>query len=1619
MTIPNSDDIDVPSELTFDAGLKLLEPISISKNSNAQLDSFLKTNNSAFTNGSLPYKKSKDENISNKNKINSTYKSEIEFISNKLKLDPYKISKLINSFSKNIKNCPTHSKDIDSNLSKSIDNNIDTNNSQIKIFTSGNNSWSSSSNDLLTYFISMIFKQQTLFYKISLNILKSDQKSELKTSIIKNGYNIIDNLINDLNFLNDIQNSLLVSSDLDLLISNNLISLLFELLNYFVYIILQSEKGFTIDSILNWFKLMETTNFLSNFAILSINSTIEIKDSIDSLSTIISLLFLDLDFNFGSLDDDSTFMSNPDNLNDITNYLLNSNSNPVILYAWSIILHRQHIILELNKDNQNSIDYQKKLFKNNNIQNIELMYLNFVNKAIELNICDSLININNLLSYDPFFSNILGSFIISFIPYIEPTEDLINSISIVLKSCSNDIILKFFDNSFTNEILTLLKAKMPLSLNSYLKLISINSNLAVEELRLLPTYTTYINSTDLSNNYSIDDQQPELIKLLSDINIDIPFDETNEVSLLIKSNTKAQILSKLKDNDKTLILILYEYNGWSLLGRLLKNLSVKLSVNDKEKFISRNIIIQFLNDVLIDLDNEIINLILNSMNSFIEDFDVIDILFRIFDQCLQLKDSETLTNLVNLFETLSIKGFSNRIWSFLYKSNLFSFKLNGDLVFDILNKVEIVNGSYSFAIGLLKLGNTLSSLSLNIDDNINTNLKCQVIDYFTILSIRIFQNFSNWKYKINHEKYEIGINILNYFKKIINIDFEIINDINDNFFKVYQSSFKKIVDSFLLYDVDDLRFISPLLLLIDQLSNPNIKLTSCSKFGLTFQNWVYKSFEFSTYLIKLRSLIKQLNPSNFERELFANLINFINIYLFDDNLQIPILNLLNQLVRGNWNGNIPSLLTHLRETHSIILLNCFYNGLSDKNSNIELKISLLKFFSSIMEKNQKGLSLFLISGKSIQTFETNEISIQKYSLYNLVKSLIINHEDHSDIQSYYLLNTISLCISIWHGALSDSADAKFIEVLLKIMEKDASDSNKEIDVCEIEIISKAVEIISLYLFISRGQFKNCEAKIYKLLNSTSFINLLSSKFKINQRDDYHFKKISENFSNITSHRFKLNQFLILNNSKDDVEINKDYYDFKVLDIFFSTQNGNENHNKDWKLIRKELEKTSYDYQIIESQIHLAKSYGGLITCFCNINPEGLSIEYGNLASSLLKVNYEEGIPIELYDQIYKGRIELSFLIILTISQSKQKIEDSILISIITSCLDLLESKEVNLSQGLLSLKIDYYKTLLRILLITVSMIKSSNFITEYSSTLIEVFKNIICKSINILFSSIRNQTLSVPISEFGDYDLISKQIDDILIILSLSQEFFKLDLNDSIESNISNILIKSGAYRTIAQMFKSSHLIKVKGEEVFIDYSMAFIYEFVQRKAIAAKLLDNGIFHLLTESPIALIIEKGHITPYSNNSTIVRLHKLWVGRILPIVLIMISHFNSNITFTICQFALIYKEQFRFAIQGWLETDSLVSSSVIEETEQIVLLAKLLNNLDCYNFVGSELGKSIDDVELVPGLDTIAERKIFVNALTYLLSHPKYLAMKIRTMDDDMSVDQLTEEIRSLKESLLV
>ncbi|ODV85128.1 hypothetical protein CANARDRAFT_28428 [[Candida] arabinofermentans NRRL YB-2248] len=1488
-------------------------------------------------------------------------------------------------------------------------------------------------NNMLNLFASIALKERRIILKIISQLILTSHK--FTSTIIDNitqeiklkSFKLIEAYIDHILIItNELSN--LKDHSLDNLIKYESGLFILEILNLLSQLLLKTGCGFTKSTVVKWFKLMEKTSFLSTLETNLLTTNDEQITTIECLCTAISLILLDLDFNFGSLTNDSTFMNDPEDLITITDCLFNTGSNSIVLYAWSIILHRKFIVITEDPQNEKSLKIAEKFGGLNKLQST---YVACAKDADKLDVCAALLKCQRLLSFDSTYDVILGSFVIAFVPYIQLNDKISLSIQSILNGASDHVVQRFFSNQGTEDLLALCRAKLPISLLLFLRLISLNTSVAIEELTNVRSYMEIFKEEDFYFKYIIDDENPDLVKLTQDVDIIPPYEANGELSLLMKAGTKAQIFSSGSKGENMIVAFLYDYNGWSLLGRILKNISKKID-SDKEK---RDLVIEILklmSKVIDESDEGTIETILGAMSTFIEETSIVDIVFRVLDRAQYSRDVLLLQHSITLLKVLTDNGYSYRVWSYMFTSQLLGSKANGGLANDILGAVEMVDSEFDFTLSLLGLFESLIDDSLTLN-NVTSKLKSQVLEKLGSHTIQIFESFIHWRYSKPYQKFQIGTYAVDIFQRTLSYVYSVDEESSpeSKVTQVFAAFSNKIATTFLVPDIQS-HSARPIVTAIDELSVSPVTLVSNDLFGFWRDKWNHSVLEFSRCLISVRSQFQGTVPSTFEMNLYSKLPNLVDIYSVDLSLRCDIIKLLSALVSAKWSCEPPSFLTHLRQKHAYILLRCLCSDMSNNFEGYKMKVALYDFFSAVMEGNQEGLSIVFITGRDIKEWLLDEKKSSdkkdekaQYSLLKVLKNNVSMIQHYPDNVALHLVDALSLAYNSWTTVKEEGDDEEFIDMLIQHLStfpeliKSTDDDAKIIDYCyEVRLLSKIAEILSLYLFVSQND--KCKQKIFQLLKSRNFISNLKYKFKVSGYDHFVLENANKSFeSNWPS--FRLEQFRnssIYRGNRYGVE---SIYSFRLMSSMFGPK-------ENWAELYHDISKASINSQFASAQLITAKSFGALITCFCKTNGSKLDPDYLKLASSLLKINNQEGIPTSLFKSIYQERIELAFIICLSFSSGNDhKIDDKDLFSLISSTCQLLISREIDLDSGLVSLDQVYYKSLLRILLISFKLIKKdSSLLLEYTATFDDIFSDVISRSIKTLLGSIQHEAISHPNKDFGNSPLIAKQIEDIELIASILKTFLHLRLPADLENSIASSMEKNGAFRSILGLYACAHLLKVNQQEVFAEYSLMIINELITVKIFAQKLIYCGLFSTLIDSTISLRIQKGNVSPISPSRT--KLHQLWINELLPIIITLIATFGEKILPEVCMFAAAYQRQFQYAINGWLDTNITISTPVIQETSQIILLAKTLNALDAYDYI-KNVTPNLEKIVLVPGLDTKEERFNFVTGLNYLISHPKFLSLRIVPVDaeqqrllesDEKSkfLDFLLDEIRELKESIL-
>lgn len=1338
-------------------------------------------------------------------------------------------------------------------------------------------------------------------------------------------------------------------------------------------------------STIKWFKFMRTFDFSLNLNRVIKDSESEYLYLVNSLSTIISISLLSLDKEYG----DTSFFYNAKCFKELNDLLSGSNSNAVIMYAWSITLLRKYYLLEEN-DTNGFTDVITMAEIDSSINTLSL-------KCAKLNVFHEIQLINDILKFDNLYSSILYTLISAAMPLITLNADIASTIAYVLKSCPDFIVQKFFDDPATTNALIVSRAKFPLQLSPFIKLTSINGSFALNEFKELRSYMKQYPVNEFQS-YVIDDENTELVKLTNSIDIYPPYEISKKLSLLLEPNTKAKILPG--DNESSVsVAFLYNYNGIAFLGRVLQNLSIGFDPLDSEKVDLTVNIFELLTLILKDTSKEDGQYVLDTMSIYMDGSDIVEAILRLLDQSLHSRTVKLFKTVCDLLYYLNPLA-SDRIWSYLSNSILLSDGGKEGFVTTIFTSIEMVNGDFSFTLAFINLTEALAHASLQLKAKHSVAMKGKVLAKCINHLIFVFESFVHCRFNHSFQKLEMGSLILDTFSNIVSMVYGLRNSSSDGkISEVFIESAKSIVDCFLIDSSNFSRTCYPITMLIDSLETDLIEFELNDSTSSLYQSWISSVLTFTELIVSIRTSINY-PPSTLESTLFNKVPILVKAYALYEPSRKDILNLLTALSNGNWpHETRPSFLSHLGKHCTQILLDSMIADLENEFDSYNVKVAIYEFISAVMSGDQEGLCVLLLGVRDIvNNLKDNGGKKSPSNDNSLVKTLkknIKNIEFLPDPVALHLVDSMVLVINNWSSINSGSSndlvdDSEFIDQLINKVNSTLSNSPKSVDgyieVCyKQKLISKIFEVLALYLFSTKND--KIQSRISTFLVSKDFKHALNSYFTINSYHSNLHNDLETEFE-VNLDNFKIQDFRCALTKRNRFGINT-VYNLSVLDGMFSS-------HQQWPQLREKVIASAVEMQYLSVQIDVAKSLGALLTALCRKDPSVLNNDIIEFCTHILKTNINEGLPAEFFSEIFHTRIQICFFIIYTIHNSTKFKKDSALtFELLKTSADLLSSDSMGFIKELTE-STGTYRPLLRIIYCSLSMIQEeTSLLVEHFSIVRDLFDLVVNKGTKTLLIEVQNDVYLSRTNKNHVSTKTKDRIEDILLILSILKLFVEIKISSNNQFELATVARENDLIRSILNLYSFSHLIVIEGDYIFAQLGLMFIQELMKIDVTAQDLIDGGLFTVLQVSAISNTIKNGDVSIISSP----QFHRIWTNGILPIILFSLSNIGPNVLPDVCFALTTFKKQVESCIDSWAKDSSTIriTSATINETSQLLLIFHLLKKYNVEGFLGINTtapNSNTVDVPVLPGLDSPAKREDFVDNINNLLKHPKFLTSRI-------------------------
>lgn len=1344
---------------------------------------------------------------------------------------------------------------------------------------------------------------------------------------------------------------------------------------------------------------------------------------------------------------------------------------------------------------------------------LNVMFNFFAQRAENLNVFEEITNITISLKADLTYPIIMTSFIsflMNFIPLNIETTKMIQTVLLYMPS---HFIEEFLSSDTFTRKFTLLRAELPLvedGLIPFINMVTALPEFANFELKMLTTYATKAklndidydlldeNSVDMIGDISHNQQGnngtivslhdsassniSDLIIMKRETFVKPPFELEENVMMPIPKDTKGQLVQLSSNgrtaatNDTSLIgkennisqkksgsiaiedgnidldLIIYsiKYSGWSLLGRILQNISTLYFNNGTNlDSVTKELMIAIIKLISTIVDSSVIEYdrsqeILSSMSSQItlDNEDVISVIFKIYEIALNKRDYNVLVE-CSKFTNLLTGYYPNLVWSYLIRSTLLEKYGKTGLISTILGTLELPNGKFDFTIQLSVLINLLVEHTFTMDSTTSERTKKELLQKFTVHFIHVFENCQFWEFNNLNDKFKLCLNLINFFSKVLYNVYGIDPTCNtkEKITRTLSQASETIVAFFLENQSTDSYTTKTLLSILILYTDLEYSVYGNNTFDENYEDLIISAFKFTNLLVFIRSFLK-LPPSVLEHNIFDSISILVQRYINNILLKNSVIKLFITLVSISWSDSYPFLLSYLGENAARDMFQSVSNDLKSSINDFNLLKDIYNFIGALLQSKQDGLTVLFLTGDIItrachnekDTNSDNIININSdKSIINILKSNIMNINEYPESVSCALLDCISYALNSWIHSKNLTNDSKFLDVLLNKFNLFVPKNLNDIDQDDIQFVteqyravSKIIEIFALYLYICPQK----TSAVYKLLDDKNLFTKIKPYFD-NAGDNNDIQKNYVNEFNSTYPSYTLNKFRMTQFSSSIGGVENCVFNLELMNKWFKDDASWYGSIKESGFLHK-VKLVASNIQYNHYKISAAKSWGAFITSYIKINGAP-NAHFIDIIIHFLEMNSQITSSKDVYSQLYHERVELVFYILYFCQKSGSDISVEKLFEMLKLLITTFKSSEVNYFEKIMTcLRKNEYRTVIRCVLIVLSLVKdSAKFLELASDQLLEFFELAFSKGIYlILHKMLADISNSLKSQKEMAMFMIEERVQDISLLMRLFIVIRSFNPFENFNKILASSLCESGTIQVILNLYSNAHLLHNNFQNVSGSLALNVISELCTIPEIADQFICNGLFVTLLESPLSVIIQKGNIRPEYN----LVLHDIWSNGLLSIILLLLSLFGKSVLAETCVFLKYFDKQVQCSIASWTNSKLAISTALVRETSQLIMLQKMLDALNYQEYLRNnyDVTKQTEDdsLGLIYGLDEEDERSDLYDTLGNLLTHPKYLNSRIvaMTIEEDEKlnnpllreqlVNEINNDIKELQQALV-
>lgn len=916
--------------------------------------------------------------------------------------------------------------------------------------------------------------------------------------------------------------------------------------------------------------------------------------------------------------------------------------------------------------------------------------------------------------------------------------------------------------------------------------------------------------------------------------------------------------------------------------------------------------------------------------------DIISLVFDIFEQELErLRERpnndgslELLVNSLYFIHAL-VAVFPNRVWPFFTRSRLLDLEGTGGSLVEIVSGTEMVNGRYDFLLGCAHLFRAL------LDDSIKhvvsrkqsqksivrfsslptagggspDKITSKVLLSFTKTFTGVFESCPSWRFGAVDQKLELNRLTLEIFSDVLRTvhgyDDEAASPA-DKLSSVLAPAADYLLDAFCSDSTNDVS--THALLNIFFTGTKPLPISTAARIETLWGWQTSAAISFGTTILQVGMFLER--PTSYlEHQLFKAAPLLARLSIAHEDFKPPVMTLLEVLVKSAARGEKepPSLLGHLGPETAKAFLSVI-STMSGPLKDTRVEVTIWRFLSAVVSSKQQWLSIYLLTGNTPRDSlksKDNKVTGRPRGKPFLISALdqLCEIKTLAPRRAVAMLEFISLAQNNWPWAVTrmHSHNDFLVSIMdfiraLQPVPASASLETVEIQSVKIQMASLVSDIGAMCLHYARqlGDMRPAQHVIAKLdflkehgVDPPTYNQSLHTNLKKNVESKFPGVKLS-NFKRtiLTRSEFGRNYFYDLTNASEVLGFDQMWVGLRQNSGFVD-----------------EFQRANVNLSLVEAQVGLLKSWKLLAIELSSIANKDHRLEeiLTRVVEQCLRANQTSSGSQALFERLVHVRADFAFVLtqkLIAADCHSDKIK-----ALFSVCWATIRSSGVDFEIAFMGGNADYYRTLLRILFLTLQPhIKSvrqkdepgiQKNVSPISSELMEILEKVVAIGIRSLANQVHEDQDSCSPSDFV---LISALLSAILRVPGMQVN----------ASEITLLFSNANTVRHATSLFTWSDQLTIDNDPIYGELSILFLLELSSMLPMAEALAVDGVLSRLSTANLVNYYRKPRgMGPFDNPP---RLFAIWVRGILPLCLNLLDAVGAPVAAEVSAFLNQFPEQ---------------------------------------------------------------------------------------------------------------